>query len=265
MSASLPERNLSNGSLFMSVVRTHVRQILFTRRTATITIVQLLPAIFALVYVIFQDVDGLAMFDGITRTVIFPFLVPLAAMFFGGPAIVDEMEGRTLTYLTLRPVHKANLFLGKLVGSIAVALPVVLLPVIALFLVCQFQSDDFGAAFEAFLPIAGAASIGVIAYTTIFAALGAIVASSLLAGILYFVTFEIVLAGLPVLELLSVRYYLRVIAGLDATDRMGFFDRLVLDQPLVLENWVGWAVVAIATLAFGFAGAWVFTERQYHV
>ena len=57
--------------------------------------------------------DGLMLFKDIVSIVSLPFLVPLAALFHGGPAIVDEMEGRTLTYLTLRPIPRPAIFLGK--------------------------------------------------------------------------------------------------------------------------------------------------------
>jgi hypothetical protein len=110
-----------------------------------------------------------------------------------------------------------------------------------------------------------AAFIGVLTYTAIFATLGVIFASSLLLGVIYFVLFEMIVATLPLLELLSVKYYLRTIAGFSATDRLGFLDRLVLDEPLVFDWWFGIIVASLIALVALIAGALVFRERQYHV
>lgn len=257
-------RNLSTPHLLLSLISVQLRMNLTARKTRALAVVQMLPVLAALVYVVFESVDGLTMFNGITERVTLTFLVPLAAIFFGGPAIVEEVEGRTLTYLTLRPIPKASIMLGKVIAGSIVACTLTLLPVIGLFAICATQADMAEIA-PIFGKAAAAVTLGTIAYTAIFAALGAIFASSLLASIIYFVTFEMVLATLPVLELLSIRYYMRTLGGFQATDRMGMLDKLILQEPIIFEWWVGGIVLA-AVAAIGIVGgAFTFKERQYHV
>jgi ABC-type transport system involved in multi-copper enzyme maturation permease subunit len=263
--SALPPRNLSPGSQLATLFGTQFKLLLLARKTRALLAIQLVPVLAAFVYVIFESVDGLTMFSGITESVTIPFLVPLAAIFFGGPAIVDEMEGRTLTYLTLRPVGKGTLFVGKALAGIAMALPIVLLPMILLFGICLWQSSDWGMALESLWPTLGAVAVGTTAYTAVFAALGAAFASGLLASIIYFVIFEMVFGVLPILELLSVRYHIRTTAGMNATDRLGILDQLVMDQPLVLEWYWGMAILVVLTAAGLGIGAWIFRERQYYV
>ena len=160
-SRPMPTRNLSTASQLQTLVTAQIRQLLGQRKTKALAVIELLPVIGALIYVILEDVDGLTMFTGIVESLTFPFLIPLAAIFFGGPAIVDEMEGRTLTYLTLRPISKSALFIGKLIAGVLVALLLVVVPLVLLFGVCLWQSSDIGESMQQFGQIALSASLGV--------------------------------------------------------------------------------------------------------
>lgn len=263
--SALGARNLGAVSQLLVLLSTQLRLLAMSRKTRALLAIQLVPVLGAFVYVMFEEVDGLTMFTGIVESIVVPFLVPLAAIFFGGPAIVDEMEGRTLTYLTLRPVGKGTLFVGKALAGTAMAVPLVVLPVLALFGICLWQSSDYGETLQTLPKILGALAVGTATYTAIFATLGAAFASTLLASIVYFVVFEMVIGALPVLELLSMRYHIRGMAGLSATDRLGILDRMVLEEPLVFEWWVGLSIMAAVAVVALAAGTWIFRERQYYV
>ena len=262
---SLPPRRTSAGHLLGTLYLIQLRQLITARKTVALSIVALLPVLGALIFVVFQDVDGLSMFNGVISTVFFPFIIPLIAIFYGGPVIVDEMEGRTLTYLTLRPVPRPIIYLGKMAAGLTLALGLTLLPLLLLFVVSLAGSGDMSGMFEALGKLSLGASLGVLAYGAIFTALGAAFASSLLSGIVYFVVFELVLASLPLLELASVRYHIRTAAGLKADERLGALDQLVLDEPIVLQWWVGALIAALLAVLVTALGAWLFQERQYNV
>ena len=104
--AAMP-RQLSAGALTQTRYLAQLRQLITARKTIALLVIQLLPVVAAILYVLVNDVDGLTMFRQIIERVTFPFLIPLTALFYGAPGIVDEMEGRTLTYLTLRPLPRA--------------------------------------------------------------------------------------------------------------------------------------------------------------
>lgn len=259
------ERKISLVSQLIAVFVTESRRLVLAKKTFVLFGVQLIPVLAALIYVIFQDIDGLTMFRNIVEYTVFPFLLPLAALFYGGPTIVEEMEGRTLTYLTMRPIARPALFLSKWLAGATMTALVVIIPLLLLFAVCLFQSSDMESTLESLGFIVIAALIGVLTYTAIFATLGVIFASSLLLGVIYFVLVEMILATLPILELLSVKYYLRTTAGFSATDRLGFLDRLVLDEPLVFDWWFGVLIASLIAFVALVAGTFVFRERQYHV
>ncbi len=259
-------RRVSPGSQIATIYQTDLRRLIFARKTLVLLCVQLLPVIFALVYVFFKDIDGLSMFSETVESVMFPFLIPLAAVFYGGPALVDEMEGRTLTYLTLRPVPKPALFVGKWLAGTTVAVGLVLVPVLSLLLITLIAAGgDVGTSASSIAQILVATALGTACYTAIFAALGALSAKSLFPGVMYFVVVEMVFTMFPLLELLSVRYHMRILAGFSAGKRLGFLDRLVFDKPLNLDWWVGLVVLlAMCALAVS-VGATIFSKKQYHI
>ena len=258
-------RSISHVAQLKTLLLAQLKLMLRQRKTIALLIVQLIPALAALFYVVFGEVDGLTLFGRVLEYVSFPFLVPLTALFYGGPTIVDEMEGRTLTYLTLRPIARPVIFLGKLLAGCILGALLVALPTFVLFVVCLASSEDLGASALSMLQSIGAATFGVICYTAIFAALGALFARSLISGIIYFVIFEMVLAVLPVLELLSVRYYLRTLAEFNAGARLGMLDQFVLDKPIVFPIWGAALILLGVTIAASAAGALIFKEKQYVV
>jgi ABC-2 type transport system permease protein len=262
--AQLPRR-ITLANQLTAVFVTELRRLLTAKKTLVIFAVQLIPVVAALVYVIFQDIDGLTMFRNIVEYTVFPFLLPLAALFYGGPVIVEEMEGRTLTYLTMRPISRPVLFLSKWLAGALMTILITVVPILLLFAVCLSQSSDMASTAESLIYICLGAVMGSVAYTAIFATLGVLFSTSLLLGIIYFVIVEMILAALPILELLSVKYYLRTVAGFSATDRLGVLDRLVLDEPLVFDWWFGLIIGAIFTVVALVVGAFSFRERQYYV
>ncbi len=258
-------RTLNPGSQIATIYSTDLRRLLFAKKTLVLLGVQLLPVIFSLIYVFFQDIDGLSMFSETVEGVMFPFLIPLAAVFYGGPALVDEMEGRTLTYLTLRPVPKPALFFGKWLAGTTVAVGLVLVPVLSLLLIVAIASGGLGTSAMTIVQILLATVLGTACYTAIFAALGALVAKSLFAGILYFVVVELIFGLLPVLELLSVRFHMRNAAGFNTSNRLGFLDQLVFNQPLNIEWWLGVVILGLICGIATVAGAVIFSNKQYHI
>ncbi|QDG52490.1 hypothetical protein FIV42_17620 [Persicimonas caeni] len=258
-------RTVNPGSQIATIYTTDLRRLLFAKKTLVLLCVQLLPVVFALIYVFFENIDGLSMFSETVEGVMFPFLIPLAAVFYGGPALVDEMEGRTLTYLTLRPVPKPALFLGKWLAGTTVAVGLVLIPVISLLAIVAIASGGMGTSLTTIVQILLATVLGTAAYTAIFAALGALVAKSLFAGILYFVVVELIFSFLPVLELLSVRFHMRNAAEFNTSSRLGMLDQLVFDQPLTIDWWLGAIILAIMCGIAVAAGSVIFSNKQYHI
>ncbi len=263
-STSMEARNLAAGAQFGRLLALQLRRLAWTRKTKAMLVIQLLPVIAAFVAVIIYEIDGLTMFSGLMASVTLPFLVPMTAIFYGGPTIVDEMEGRTLTYLTLRPIPRTLLYLGKLTAGTIVALLLTIVPILLVFVVCLWGSSDYGASAEQLGMVMLGAGTGTVVYCAIFGLFGAIFATSLLASIVYYGVVEFSFGMFPILELVTMRYHIKGVAGFNDTER-GPLDSLFVDEPIVLEWWVSLLVLAIVVSGALAIGAWVFQDRKYVV
>lgn len=260
-----PRRDFGAAAQLATIVATDLRRHVLSRKTIALAIVQLIPVLIALIYVFFEDVDGLAMFSETVEGVIFPLLLPLAALFYGGPALVDEVEGRTLTYLTLRPIARPALFVGKWLAGAILATGVVLIPILLLLAISVAAAGEFEANPGTIVQILAAAAAGCAAFTAIFAALGAAFARSLMGSIVYFVVVEVMVSKVPTLELLSLRFQMNAAAGLAQVERGDLLASIGVADPIALSWWQGLSLI-IFYLALGLiCGALVFTRKQYHV
>ena len=262
---SLPARNFGVVRQAISLFALDFGRQLRARKTFVLLAVQLLPVLVALAYVAFGELDGMTMFRNSLESVYLPFLVPLAALYFGGPSVVDEIEGRTITYLTLRPIPRAILYLSKLKSAMLSATLVSGIPIVLLFVVCAASSGEFGAQLGTLGQMLGAAAVGAVTYTALFAMLAVIFSSSLLLGIIYYVVVEMMVAAIPVVELASVKFHVRTIAGLQGADRAGWLDKLILDEPLNFEWWFGLLVAGLIAVLATAAATAIFREKQFHV
>src|SRR5690554_1679828 len=262
---SLPARNFGALTQTSRVFALDFGRQLRARKTLILLAVQLLPVLVALAYVAFGELDGMTMLRNSMESVYLPFLVPLAALYFGGPSVVDEIEGRTITYLTLRPIPRALLYLAKLKSAMLSATLVSVLPIVLLFLVCAISSGEFVSELGTLGQMLGATAVGAVTYTAIFALLAVIFSSSLLLGIIYYVVVEMVVAAVPVVELASVKFHVRTIAGLQGADRAGWLDRLILDEPLNFDWWFGLLVAGLITAVATAVATAIFRDKQFHV
>lgn len=257
-------RNLGAGAQFGRLLALQLRRLSWTRKTKAMLAIQLLPVIASFVAVIIYDIDGLTMFGGLMEFVTLPFLVPMTAIFYGGPTIVDEMEGRTLTYLTLRPIPRTLLYLGKLVAGTIVALALTLVPILVIFAICLSGSSDYGASLEQLGFVLLGAGTGTLVYCAIFGMLGALLATSLLASIVYYGVVEFFMGFFPIIEMVTMRYHIRGVAGFNSADR-GPLDSLFVDEPITVDWWVSGIVLAVVFAGALAIGAWVFRDRKYVV
>lgn len=266
-----PPRDVSPLTLGLRLATLDFSRQLKSRKTLILFLIQFLPALVATLAFFWGDPDGLGIFEGTVERVYLPMMLPLAALFFGGPTIVDEVEAKTITYLTLRPMSRTTLLLGKLASSITLALGVTVIPIVIFFVICAVGGT---APIGDGLPILGSAvgtvAVGAVTYTSIFALLGVIFSSTLLPGIVYYVVFEMILGTIPVIEVLSVKFHLYVVGGFQRSDEEAgairqSLEQMLLDRPMEFDWWVGLAVCGIATAAAVTVAAVLFKDRQFHL
>jgi ABC-2 type transport system permease protein len=140
----------------------------------------------------------------------FPILLPITTMILATAAIGNEIEDRTLPYLTLKPLSRFRIVVEKWLGSIWVAIPAILIGLLVACLVLfRDQSSDYQRVIVAALV---SSAIGICAYCGIFLLISLVIQRALLAGIIYTFVIENILGRyLKGLRVVSIQYYVKSI------------------------------------------------------
>ena len=173
----------------------------------------LAPVLFTVIYLISpDDTTGRLWFDGLFRDIVVPTILPLATVILATNALGNEIEDRTMVYLVLKPVRRSRIILEKYAAVVqSTWLALILGMIIAWVMSVQGgMIDNVDVLAAAVL----AALVGVLAYGAAFLALSLIVPRALIAGIIYILIWESLLARLiPGARLLSIQHWVQSIYG----------------------------------------------------
>ena len=222
-----------------------VRQLAGRWRITLILLLAVLPvALSAVVAVLSEsprDQGGVidVFFDGMMIGAVMPIvMMALATAAFG-----NELEDRTLSYLVLKPLARWLIVLPKLLASLALGAPVIIISgaVVAFLLL----DGDVRAS----IAVAVALLAGVVAYASIFTWAGLVSKSALPIAVMYVFVWEgLISTFLGGIRYLSVRgYTLAIMHGIDG-DSFGEFDERVIELPSAVIG-----AVAATVVFFGLA------------
>jgi ABC-2 type transport system permease protein len=184
------------------------------RRLIVVALLLAVPALLALAYRGSEThADGARFAVQLIDQFMVPLLIPLTALLLASSALGSEVEDRTLLYLTLRPVPRLSIALGKL---LAVSLLTVLLVEVSIALMCLIALAGLGG--DGVLAAGAVAGLlGSLGYCSLFLPLGLLAPRrGLIIGLGYILVWEATAAGISaVFATLSVRRY--VLGAADAT------------------------------------------------
>jgi ABC-2 type transport system permease protein len=210
----------------LPVMTLTIRQFTGGKAVRVVSALSLLPAIFALIYLLNPDATDRVKFlrDAILGDLFFPTLLPITALILATGALGNEIEDRTLPYLTLKPLSRLRIVVEKWLGAVTVAIPIICLGVLAACLITlRGESGDYTRL------IAGAliaSAVGICAYTGIFIMISLVIQRALLFGIIYTFILESILGQyLSGVRVLSVAHYVESI-----------FERMQNDPELISDN-----------------------------
>lgn len=164
-------------------------------------------------------------------------IVPITALVFASAAFGDILEDQTMVYLWLRPLRARLPVLAAWLASVTVTLPVVLVPLVISALVI-----DSGVALGTIVAV----TVGVIAYSGIFVALGLRVQRALVWGLAYILIWEgfVAQAGKSASRV-AIRAYTRsILADLSDTD---------IDLGTITQPWAVLIPLAVTVVALVYA------------
>ncbi len=138
-------------------------------------------------------------FSSLMSTAVIHFLVVFVTLFYGTALISEEVEGKTLTYLIVRPIPKPTIMLGKFLALIWISV-VLVLPTILFSYAILYVRTDMGPFLEDIGILGkdiGIVLLALLAYGSLFSLLGAWLRHSILTGLVYAFGWEGIISYLP--------------------------------------------------------------------
>jgi ABC-2 type transport system permease protein len=208
----------SGGSVLIGLRTLYVltlRQHLHGKRWIVLAILFLLPAaLAAIVRATAPDAPSIILEFLFAFMFIPQALLPLVALLYATGMIQDELEEQTITYLLIRPIPKWALYFVKLLATVTTTVLLAAVFTALTYAAVYLGGDTRGENIPLrCLKAVSVHALAVVAYCCLFGLMSLLTKRSLLAGIIYILIFEWLLANLPFsIRLATVIYYARMIA-----------------------------------------------------
>ena len=136
-------------------------------------------------------------FAKVMLSLYFQLLIPVLALFFGTSIVNDELDNKTLVYLTTVPVPRRAVLLGKYLAAVLLAALLVVAGFLLCFLAASLTRLGDIAAWEELGLFLGTSLLALFCYSSLFTALGAFMKKSVLLGLFFVFGWESVVQYFP--------------------------------------------------------------------
>jgi ABC-type transport system involved in multi-copper enzyme maturation permease subunit len=240
-----------------------------SRKTKVFFAIGCLPVLMALVIKMNQSffggrtIEGMAVFTNIIMAFYLQFLILVLALFYGSSVCLEEIEGKTLTYLTTRPISKSGIVLGKYAAYVVIVIPMVLAGVVFSFLILNFEDLSDFSIWVVLAKDMGVLALGLMCYTSFFTFLGTFFKRSILFGLVFAFGWENAVQYFPgSTQRFTIVHYLKSLLPGGTVTTSGRFSFLLfkLDPSPPLA-----AIVTLLTVTAVFLGlaCLLFSEKEY--
>jgi len=173
------------------------------KRSRIFLLFSLIPVLLLLLVKIMQTArpasftSAADLFSNIMLIFYFQLLIPVLALFFGSSVINDEIDNKTLVYLTVRPVPRWLVFTGKYVAYLLVMGLITFLGLVLSFLIANFDLLASAESWRQLLTYLAAALLAITAYSGLFALLASFMRKSILIGLFFVFGWESIVQYFP--------------------------------------------------------------------
>lgn len=216
---------------------------------------------FQMIFAEKQAWESTYLFPNIIMLFYLQFIILILSLFYGTSVASEEVEAKTLSYLTTRPVPKPALILGKYAAYALIVTGMVALGLVFSFAVLNIDRLLDVSLYRLFFRYLGALTLGIFAYTALFTFLGSLVKRSIFFGLLFCFGWESVIQYFPgSTQRLAIVHYLKSFLPASPGGRFSFLTfRLEPTRPLT-------AVLILLLTAAAFLGlaCFLFSHKEYN-
>jgi ABC-type transport system involved in multi-copper enzyme maturation permease subunit len=200
-------------------------------------------------------------FGALMSTAVIHFLVVFVTLFYGTALISEEVEGKTITYLFMRPIPKPVIMIGKYLALVWIAAVLILPTIFASYTILYLGGD-----MTAFLDDGGilAKDLGIVllavmAYGGFFALLGAWLKHPILVGMMYGFGWEAIISYLPgFTRKLTITHYIQSISP--HGDTASAIAMLIGERTAPLESVITLVLLSVLFVA---TASLILREKEY--
>jgi len=199
------------------------------KKTKLFYLLSFIPVIMAFVVKfgqIFSDrasLSGIYIFSNFIMTFYLQFIILILALFFGTSVCSEELEGRTLPYLSTRPISKASFILGKYAAYTLLVILMTVVGVVLCFFILNLNELGRLSLYKVLFRDIGVLVLGLICYTSVFTFIGTFIKRSIMFGLVFSFGWENVIQYFPgSTQRFAVVHYLKSLLPSPSSGRFSF-------------------------------------------
>ncbi len=235
------------------------------KRTRVFMLLAMVPVLLMLAARVMESVgtvsagDVAGFFSHFMLSLYFQLLIPVLALFFGSSIVNDELDNKTLVYLTTVPVRRRSVLLGKYLAAWLLAALLIVAGFLLCFLAASLTRLGDAAAWEELGLFLGTSLLALFCYSALFTALGAFMKKSILLGLFFVFGWESVVQYFPgVTQKFTIVHWVKSLLPIPAGQNSFLIFQL---QPSpALESVL---VLIAAGLLFLYLAVFIFERKEY--
>ncbi len=250
----------------MTIVRFFFKQGLRGKRVKAMGGVVLIPSLVMAVLRIveFMQVDGSvsasAQFPEFTSKFMLLLYIPLIALFYGAAVVNDEVEDKTLIFLTTSSISRGSIFIGKFIVSFLLCSAITLAGLISSFLIANAEVMFTETYMVDFIQLSAVSVLSIAAYLGVFALLGNFFKKPVLIGLAYVFAWEPGMLAIPGdTHYLTITHFVRSLMPENIGDAAMKLEQLKIPS----GELVSVITLVLATLGCCALAMWVFYSKEY--
>lgn len=238
-----------------------------TRRTKVFYFLSLFPVLLALIIRTSQlvsgepSMSGVQIFSEMIMTFYLQFFILILTLFLGTSVCSEEVENKTLTYLTTRPVPKSAIIIGKYAAYSLLAISMILVGLVAAFIILNFEKLLDSSLFVLLIKDMGVLILAIICYMALFTFIGTFLKRAILLGLVFSFGWENVIQYFPgSTQKLAIVHYLK---SLLPSQYSGGKFSILLFQLEPTSSATAIFVLLLLTGIFLVSACYVFSRKEY--
>jgi ABC-type transport system involved in multi-copper enzyme maturation permease subunit len=245
------------------------KQELKSKRTRIFLLISFLPVLILVITKIveltnpYAEVTAAQMFSRAMLIVYIQFLIPILALFFGSSIINEEVDNKTLVFLTTSPIPKPSIVLGKFVAYVLLGGIIVNIGLFLCFLTVNIDQLGQMVYVKEFFSFLGAGFLALVAYMTLFTLLGTIMKKAgVVFGLLFIFGWENLVQYFPgVTQKFTVIHWVKSMLP-RVSEGSSFLQILMfrLEPSSTVESLIVLTIFVIGALT---AASFVFKNKEY--